>query len=168
MNASQLNPAPAGREHDADGRLIGLVHDSTPALQAPDVNPWLVAVDGSDNALRAVTHAARQAGAMHACALHIIQVQPWLSKEAAEAELARRGLDATARARSLLDAQGIPWRLHVALGDPAECILERAVQLRVTGIIIGSRGLSTVAGLLFGSVAYKIMHLSRLPVLVVP
>jgi len=105
---------------------------------------------------------------MRACALHLIQVQPWLSKEAAEAELAQRALDATARARGLLDAQGLPWRLHVAMGDPAERILERAVHLRAIGIIIGSRGLNVVESMLLGSVAYKVMHTSPVPVMVVP
>jgi hypothetical protein len=115
-------PAPAGCERDADGRLVGLVFDSAPPLPAPNDNPWLLAVDGSDNALRAVAHAARQAGAMTACALHLVSVQPWLSREAAAAELAQRAWHTTARARSLLDAHGQPWRLHVAMGEAAEQI----------------------------------------------
>jgi nucleotide-binding universal stress UspA family protein len=168
MNPAQVTPALAGSERDGDGRLVGLVFDSTPPLEAPDVNPWLVAVDSSDNALRAVAHAAAQAGAMNACALHLVHVQPWLSREAAAAELAHRALGATARARATLDAKGLPWRLHVAMGDPAGRILEQAVQLHATGIVIGSRGLNAVEGLLFGSVAYKVMHLGRLPVMVVP
>jgi len=168
MKPAQVTPTIAGCEHDGDGRLIGLVFDSTPPLAAPDDNPRLVAVDSSDNALRAVAQAAREAAEMTTCALHLVHVQPWLSKEAAEAELAHRGLDATARARALLDAEGLPWRLHVALGDPAERILERAVQLRATTIVIGSRGLNVVESLLFGSVAYKVMHLSPMPVMVVP
>ena len=45
-------------------------------------------------------------GAMHACALHLLHVQPWLSKEAAEVELAHRALGATAQARATLDATG--------------------------------------------------------------
>jgi len=168
MNPAQVMPILAGSEHDSDNRLVGLTYDSTPPLPASNVNPWLVAVDSSDNALRAVAHAAAQAGEMHACALHLVHVQPWLSKEAAEADLAHRGLGATARARAELDAAGLPWRLHVVLGDPAERIIERAVQLRATGIVIGSRGLNVVESLLFGSVAYKVMHLSPLPVMVVP
>jgi nucleotide-binding universal stress UspA family protein len=168
MNRAQVTPTLASSEHDSDNRLIGLVYDSTPPLPAPDANPWLVAVDGSDNALRAVAHAADQAARMKACSLHLVQVQPWLAKEAAETELAHRSLGATARARGLLDARGLPWRLHVAMGDPAEHIIERAVQLHATGIVIGSRGLNTVASLLVGSVAYKVVHLSRVPVTVVP
>jgi nucleotide-binding universal stress UspA family protein len=168
MNPAQVTPVLMDSERDTEGRLVGLVYDSTPPLSAPDANPWLVAVDSSDNALRAVAHAAAQAGAMNAVALHLVHVQPWLSKEAAEAELAHRALGATARARATLAAAGLPWRLHVALGDPAENILEQAVRLHTTGIVIGSRGLNVVESLLFGSVAYKVMHLSRLPVMVVP
>lgn len=168
MNPAQLSPALAGSERDADGRLVGLLYDSTPPLAAPEANPWLVAVDGSDNALRALAHAADQAARMNACALHLVHVQSWLAKEAAEAELANRALGATARARALLDAQGLPWRMHVTMGDPAELIIEKAVLLRATTTVIGSRGLNAVESLLFGSVAYKVIHLSRVPVLVVP
>lgn len=168
MNAASPTPSPAGSERDADGRLIGLAYDSSPPIRSADVHPLLVAVDGSENALRALAQAARQASAMNACAVHIIQVQPWLSKEAAEAELSRRALEATARARSLLDSQGLPWRLHVAMGDPAERILDTAERLNATTIVMGTRGLGAVASLLFGSVAYKVVHLTRLPVLVVP
>lgn len=168
MNSAQQSPALADSEHDADGRLVGLLYDSTPPLAAPGANPWLIAVDGSDNALRAISHAAEQAARMNACALHLVQVQPWLAKEAAETELAHRALAATARARSLLDARGLPWRLHVAMGNPAERILERAAQLHATTIVIGSRGLNAVETMLFGSVAYRVMHLSRVPVMVVP
>jgi len=168
MNHEPMKPTLAHSEHDADGRLVGLVFDSTPPLTAPETNPWLVAVDNSDNAQRAVAYAAGQAERMNACALHLIHVQPWLSKEAAEAELAPRALAATARARAAFDARRLPWRLLVTMGDPAERIVQRAVQLHATGIVIGSRGLNTVESLLFGSVAYKVMHLARLPVVVVP
>jgi nucleotide-binding universal stress UspA family protein len=168
MSPAQVTPVLAVSERDNEGRLVGLVYDSTPPLPAADANPWLVAVDSSDNALRAVAHAAAQAGAMKAVALHLVHVQPWLSKEAAEAELTHRALGATARARALLDAAGLPWRLHVALGEPAERIIHRAVRISASGIVIGSRGLNVVESLLFGSVAYKVMHLSPLPVMVVP
>lgn len=168
MKPALVTPALAGSERDGDGRLVGLVFDSTPPLRAADANAWLVAVDASDNALRAVGYAAGQAAGMKACALHMVHVQPWLSREAAEGELAHRALGATARARGLLDDMGLPWRLHVALGEPAERIIHRAVRISASGIVIGSRGLTTVESLLFGSVAYKVMHLSPLPVLVVP
>ena len=168
MKPTQVIPVQYDSARDDDGRLVRLVFDSTPALKAADLNPWLVAVDSSDNALRAVEHAAGQASEMNACALHLIHVQPWLSREAAEVELAHRALGATARARGLLDARELPWRLHVAMGEAADEILEQAARLGANGIVIGSRGLNAVQSLLFGSVAYKVMHLSPVPVLVVP
>ena len=58
MSPARVTPVLAGSEHDNEGRLVGLTYDSTPPLSAPDTNPWLVAVDGSDNALCAVAHAA--------------------------------------------------------------------------------------------------------------
>ncbi len=166
-NAIDL-PAPASCQRDADGRLVGLVYDSAPPLPAPATNPWLVAVDSSDNALRAVTHAARQADEMTVCALHLVNVQPWLSLEAAEAELAQRAWHTTARARALLDASGQPWRLHVAMGEAAEQIIALAGRLGCSGIVIGSRGLGVTESLLLGSVAEKVIHASELPVLMVP
>ena len=168
MNPAHATPTLASSQRDAAGRLIALVFDSTPPLAVPNSTPWLIAVDGSDNALRAVAHAANQAALMNTCALHLIHAPPWLSKEAAETELAHQGLEATARARAALDAKGVPWRLHVVMGEPAERILEQATQLHASGLVMGSRGLGNLESLLLGSVSYKVMHLSRIPVQVVP
>lgn len=168
MSAARASLAPSSQERDSEGRLVGLAFDSMPAPKAHDVRAWLVAVDRSDNAQRAVACAAGLVADSRASALHMIHVQPWLSKEAAESELADRALAATQAARDLLDAQGLPWRLHVAMGEPAERVLEQATRLQAAGIIMGSRGLSAAEGLLFGSVAYKVMHLARVPVMVVP
>jgi nucleotide-binding universal stress UspA family protein len=168
MSYSTDLPVPITSERDNDGRLIGLAFDSVPPLAMPEVNPWLVAVDGSDNALRAVAYALQQANEMNACALHLVHVQSWLAKEAAEAELAHRAWLASERARALLDANGHPWRLHVVMADVAEGILQLAVQLRCSGIVVGSRGLGVTEGLLFGSVTSKLMHLGGPPLAVVP
>lgn len=161
-------PAPASCQHDADGRLVGLVFDSAPPLPAHVTNRWLVAVDSSDSALRAVAHAAGQGGAMTACVLHLVNVQPWFSVEAVEAELAQRAWLATARARALLDANSQPWRLHVVMGEAAEQIIALTERLDCSGIVIGSRGLSVTESLLLGSVTYKLMHRSPYPGMVVP
>lgn len=165
---TRASPTPAARRHDDNGRLVALVFDSRPALAAPDAAVWLIATDNSDNALRAVCHAAKQATLTKECTLHLAYVHPWLAKEAAETELALLGLEATARARATLDAMGLPWRLHVAMGDPAERILELARQVHAGMLVVGSRGLGNLEGLLLGSVSYKLLHLSRIPVLVVP
>ncbi len=161
-------PAPVSCQRDADGRLVGLVFDSALPLPAPVTNRWLVAVDSSDSALRAVAHAAGQASTTTACGLYLVNVQPWLSAEAAEAELAQRAWLATARARALLDANSQPWRLHVVMGEAAEQIIALTERLDCSGIVIGSRGLGVTESLLLGSVTSKLMHLSPYPGMVVP
>lgn len=168
MKPTQVKPVLVGMEKDSEHRLIGLAYDSTPPLSKSTTNSWLVAVDGSDNALRAVTYTVHQAREMIACAVHLIHVQPWLSKEAAEVELEHRALGVTARPRALLDAAGLPWRLHVVMGDPAERIFDQVTRLNASTIVIGSRGLNALESLVFGSVAYKVVHRSPIPVIVVP
>lgn len=166
MSQSAL-PAPSHLERDADGRLIGLRFDSTAPSAAAAEQVWLIAVDGSTHALNAVTEAIRLAQAMKSCSLHLINVQAWLSLEAAEHELASRAWAATAEARKLLEQAGLGWHLHVAMGEAAERILAQAERLHCTGIVTGSRGLGATQGMLLGSVAYKLMHMSHLPVLLV-
>jgi nucleotide-binding universal stress UspA family protein len=50
---------------------------------------------------------------------------------------------------------------------PARAILEQARDLDATLIILGSRGLGALGGLLLGSVAHKILQLASCPVLVI-
>jgi len=97
----------------------------------------------------------------------LVHVHPWLVKEAAEAELARRGWHAAAAARALMDEAGIAWRLHVRMGEAAEEIVALAQELGSRGIAIGSHGLTATESLFLGSVAYKVVHLGKVPVLIV-
>ena len=160
-------PAATHVERDQEGRLTALQLDGAGPAGTEAGQRWLIAVDGSAHALNAVAEAIRLAQAMTACRLHLINVQPWLSREAAEHELADRAWDATTAARALLEQAGLNWQLHVRMGEAAEQILAQAEALHCAGIITGSRGLGATRGMLLGSVAYKLMHLSPLPVLLV-
>ncbi len=168
MSHSPALAAPISTKRDDEGRLIGLVFDSEPALVMPEMNPWLVAIDPLDNTLRAVEYAIRQADVMKTCALHLVHVQAWLSKEAAETELGQRAWVATERARVLLDANGCAWRLHVEMGEAAERISNLATRLKCGGIVVASRGLGVAEGMLFNSVTSKLMHMGGVPLVVVP
>ena len=162
-------PKPVSEERDDIGRLIAATFETgRPQPDAGSGNGWLVAVDGSDHSLRAVAQAARLASeSRERAGIDLINVQPWLGKEAAETELPQRGWAATARARALLDAAGAPWRVHVVMGEAAPQIVRMAEALGSRGIIIGSHGLTSVQTLLLGSVAYKVIHMATVPVLVV-
>ena len=164
--SSPTMPPAVHHDRDADGRLERLCFDSGTAT-SKDQAIWLIAVDGSTQSLHAVNEAAALASASTTTALHLINVQPWLSHEAAEAELAARGLAATEEARAFLANSGMAWHLHVMMGDPATVIVALAEHIGSRTIVVGSRGLGAAENLLLGSVAYKVIHLSRGSVLVV-
>lgn len=165
MSTTQM-PSPSRMDRDPDGRLIGLTVDGG-AHAPPGGTQWLIAVDGSDHSLRAVAEAARLAGQLKDCTPILVNVQHWLSREAAESELGARGWKATDKARALLNAAALPWQLHIVMGEAAESIVALSARLGCQTIVIGSRGLGATENLLVGSVAYKVIHLSPVSVLVV-
>jgi nucleotide-binding universal stress UspA family protein len=99
-------------------------------------------------------------------ALRLVRVQPRLSGHVAmffsPSELHQLQMDAgneeLAYARSLLDAQGIPYTATVLVGRSAETIARAAREYGCDRIIFGTeeRGL---AGRLFGSLAQQVRQL---------
>lgn len=162
-------PTPYALERDVDGRLVSVSFSSlAPSPGSGEPNPWLIALDGSSNAQRAIAFAAEQARWMQRIGLHLIHVVHWLAKEAAEAELAARGWHTSAAARATLAAAGLPWCLHVRMGEAAPVILACADTLEARVIVLGHRGQNALERLLLGSVAEKVLHQARRPVLLVP
>ncbi|MHB1201216.1 MAG: universal stress protein [Polaromonas sp.] len=149
------------------GRIVVVTWHGAGAGDDTGSARWLVAVDGSACSLRAVAMVARLAALEQGAEVDLVHVQPWLNKEAAETELPRRGWAATAQARHLLDAAAVRWCLHATMGEEEPEIAGLADALGSRGIAIGSRGLTATESLLLGSVAYKVVHLVKLPVLIV-
>ena len=58
-------------------------------------------------------------------------------------------------------------RKHVKSGHVAKCILELADEEKADIIIMGSRGLGLLKGVLIGSVSQKVVEESKIPVMVV-
>ncbi len=56
----------------------------------------------------------------------------------------------------------------VVLGGPAHAIKEIADEVDAEMIVVGTRGHSQVAGLLLGSVAQRLLHIAKRPVVGVP
>lgn len=160
-------PAPDQMARDEFGRLVAATWGTASDNHAGHSSRWLVAVDGSQGALRAASMAARLIAAEARAGVDLVYVHPWLVKEAAEVELARRGWQATAAARALMDEAGIAWQLHVRMGEAAEEIVALAQELGSQGIAIGSHGLTATESLFLGSVANKVVHLGKVPVLIV-
>jgi len=70
-------------------------------------------------------------------------------------------------AEALLARAGIHFESHVLIGDVAATVARFAKRHGCEKIVMGTRGMGTVANLLLGSVATKVIHLSQVPVTLV-
>lgn len=138
-------------------------------------NVWLLALDGSPSADNAARYVARAAKAMGLDTLHLVNARmPGVADEhAAEATRERHAREdaarTTAKARAILQRAGLPFRLDAPVGsDPAASIVAAAERYDVTEIIMGTRGVGRLASVTLGSVAYKVLHLTRRSVTLVP
>lgn len=132
---------------------------------------WLIACDGSAASLRALRYALAQfAGRPRAPRLHLLNVRapegplpatPDVATMAAEREQAavdcREALD-------VLAAAGVGYDFHVAFGDPVAKILEVAEDVGCGHLVLGTRGLGWLGGLLLGSISGGVLRRSPLPV----
>ena len=137
---------------------------------------WLIPVDGSPAALRAVDHVARDPVTSAVVArISLLNVQPPLPSDVTRfvsssvvQDYHREAANAAlADARSKLEAAGIAYAPHIVVGDVAQTIADFARGQACTLIIMGSRGLGSVRGILLGSITTKVVHLTELPVMVV-
>jgi nucleotide-binding universal stress UspA family protein len=130
----------------------------------------LLAADGSDNGVRAVRMAAEIAGRFGAeIVVFHAHVHTMGRGGGFEVEtLAEAGGLAEAVVRELKDV-GLSARGEVRscyYGHTAREIVGLAKSEGADLIVMGSRGLSDVAGLFVGSVAHKVLQLADVPVLV--
>jgi len=139
----------------------------------------LVAVDGSEPALRAADLAAELAVRCDAT-LHLVQVVAPLevTKELQEFANSERldiasSQDVVARsllgpAESIANAAGVRKVMRAVLtGDPAERLLDYTRDRAIDLVVLGRRGLGRIQGLLMGSVSSKVSDLAECPVLTV-
>lgn len=75
-------------------------------------------------------------------------------------EMVGKRLIASAK-QSLSGRKLISIQMLLAEGDPAQTILHLAKDRGVDAIVMGSRGLSDIKGLLMGSVSHRISHLAE-------
>ena len=137
----------------------------------------LVPVDGSEGSTRAVEHLIAKAPGFLPGTLQIdlLNVQPsltgsastFVNAETLKAYHQEEGLKALAAARERLQRAGVQHAHHIAVGDPAQVIAQYARQQKADQIVMGTRGMGAVSGMLLGSVATKVVHLSDVPVLLV-
>lgn len=135
----------------------------------------LLPVDGSDCSERAVAALIahrdwyREAPEVHLLHVHppipIGRVQEHIGHEALQRYYREESEAELAGARRLLDEAGIGYTVHIHVGSPAEVIAQQAEDLACDLIHMGSHGRGMVSAAILGSVAAKVVHLSRCPVL---
>ena len=133
----------------------------------------VLALDGSDAAKKAIPVAAEIAEKEKAKIViaHVVEfIVGKATKEpirADEKEI-RAEID---REAEELSARGIDTRVEVAenvLGGPAHAIIEIADRNSGDMIVTGTRGYGAVAGAMLGSVAQRLLHSAKRPLLAVP
>jgi nucleotide-binding universal stress UspA family protein len=131
----------------------------------------VLAVDGSEPAQRAVLVAADIASkyGSEVIVVHVAEQQLGLGGPIAYDTTEEATRDADGAARSLKDL-GVSARAEARAalaGRAAQEIMDVAASEDAGLIVMGSRGMSDWEGLLVGSVAHKVVHLSSVPVLIV-
>jgi nucleotide-binding universal stress UspA family protein len=137
----------------------------------------LIPVDGSINAVRAVEYVIAQAENLkNAPEVTLLNVQ-WkldtgnvklfINQETINDYYREQGAAALAQARAKLDASGLAYTYHVSVGSPAEGVVQYAQEHQVDQIVMSAHGQTTLSSLLLGSIASKVVHLSKIPVLLV-
>ena len=137
------------------------------------VRKILVAYDGSEPALRALELAAKIAKACNA-KLYIMHVAP-VPEDYADcyecpevmAKVLEKGKQLLERARQILSSLGVDAETVLDKGDPGKRIVEKAEELDVDVVVVGSTGRSGVKKLILGSVSEKVARSSSRPVLIV-
>ena len=135
----------------------------------------LVPVDGSPASLRALDFAIEMTRQNPDTSLVLLNVQHISAMDLAEAEAdAAMGGDwqeaaSQASAKALkeaigkAEAAGVAFKSIVRTGQTAEAIAQAARDEGIEYIVMGTRGLGSIQGLLLGSVAMKLIHLAEVP-----
>jgi nucleotide-binding universal stress UspA family protein len=137
-------------------------------------NHILLGVDGSEHALRAAKTAADLARIMKSETLRIVvaydSVPPYLGEPNMQTAISARMKEADTILQAALKAvDKIPGEIHTEIleGPPAEAILDVANTRECDLIVMGSRGLGRLTGLLIGSQSQKVVQHAPCPVLIV-
>lgn len=137
----------------------------------------LIPVDTSNASRYAIKHVIHRVWTGEVLDIHLIHVQPRLSRYVArfvarsnrQTYYAERSANAFKAAGELLDRAGLRYSaVQVSLGDPAREIVRYAESNRFDGILMASARVGSVSEMILGSVAAKVLRTSRIPVEVVP
>ncbi len=133
----------------------------------------LVPVDGSANSDRVIDHLLNELAVDAALDIILLNVQipvdsgharMFVSAEDVETYHREEGLQALKSAREKLDAAGVKYHWHVAVGHIADTLIRFAQEQGAGRIVMGTHGRTALTHLLLGSVASDVSRKSGIPV----
>ncbi|MCO5100751.1 MAG: universal stress protein [Burkholderiaceae bacterium] len=137
----------------------------------------LVAIDGSDNSLRAARFAAsllqqsRDPGSITLISVHddvaLRNARRFVGKQVVDEYLHDLSEQDLAAAREMLDGLEIAHDQIIRVGAIANEISQAAEPDKFTMVVLGSKGRTGLRDLLIGSVARRVSEISHIPVLLV-
>jgi len=138
----------------------------------------LLPIDGSPCSRHAVEHVIATRVLLRdpeALEIHLVNVQPAVSGDVSQFVNAdqiasyhrEESAKALAEAGALLEAAGLNVTIHTVVGHAAEEIAKLADKLKCDQIVMGTHGRGALAELLVGSTTLRVVHRSKVPVLLV-
>lgn len=140
----------------------------------------LVATDGSPHAKRAAELAARLARELRTSEIVLVNVGhiPALALGGPGADMMvdyavlEEGFEKAGRAileesKAVFHGVDVPVTTQYRRGEPSREILAAATEAKANLIVMGSRGLGQIGGLILGSVSERVLHGAHIPVLIV-
>ncbi|MBM3569819.1 MAG: universal stress protein [Alphaproteobacteria bacterium] len=134
----------------------------------------LIPIDGSSASLNAVRHAIAL-GAAAGAELHLLNVQPkirgtasaFVGSDAIKAMHREEGMKVLQPALDLVAKAGLKAQFHIGVGDVGETVAGFVKSLSCRQVVMGTRGLGGVAGLVLGSAVSDIVEQVDVPVTLV-
>jgi nucleotide-binding universal stress UspA family protein len=128
--------------------------------------------DGSDGA-RAALEKAVELAKLEAARIIIVfayEIPAAYGGETGDYRRAVRelGEQKTAEAVELIRAAGVEYEVELVPERPAHGLVDVAERVGASMIVIGTNGEHPIKGVVLGSVPHKLLHISPVPVLVVP
>ena len=132
-----------------------------------------VAVDGSENALRAAKHAITLAQYLPEAHLEVIYVADY-NKAKDERLLSQSPESLTLKREQkvhpiveLAKDVGVKTKITMLKGNPSQEIIKYVNSEEIDQLVIGSRGLNTFQEMVLGSVSHKVMKHVNCPITIV-
>lgn len=133
----------------------------------------VLAVDGSENSLRATDEAVKIASLIPECKIEVIYVADFSkskneilhSQGKEELEYSRR--KTLVPVEEKIKLKNIAYQIKVLHGHPGSTIIEYVNEEKVDMVVIGSRGLNALQEMVLGSVSHKVMKRVNCPALIV-